>query len=509
MNPSKPPAFEPDDQYSHRLEEHVRPPHWQNPTPDGPYNLVVIGAGPAGLVAAAGAAGLGAKVALVERQLLGGDCLNYGCVPSKAVLRAARAWADRRRDSRFGLAEAPVEGDFGAVMARMRRLRADMSRHDAATRFRELGVDVHLGTARFVDDRTVEVEGRRLRFARACIATGARPALPAIDGLASEDLLTNETVFSLTELPERLTVLGGGPIGCELAQAFARFGAQVTLVQRGGRLLPRDDEDASRLVLDRLVADGVRVCCDAQIVAGARRSNSTTLDLTLRFQDGRTETLVADRCLAATGRQANVEALELERAGVAVGAGGVRVDDFLRTTNRRVYAAGDVCSTFQFTHAADAQARLVIQNALFFGRARASRLVVPWCTYVDPEVAQVGWTAAEAERRGVRATSIVVPFSQVDRAVLDDEAEGFLKVVVAAGGDRILGGSVVARHAGDLLAPLALAMSQGIRLGRIAGTILPYPTQAEALKKAADACRRTRLTPAVRRWFERLMRWRR
>jgi pyruvate/2-oxoglutarate dehydrogenase complex dihydrolipoamide dehydrogenase (E3) component len=494
----------PHDAHNARLLTNAHPPDWVNPEPAPRYDLVVIGAGTAGLVCAAGAAGLGAKVALIERDLMGGDCLNFGCVPSKALLRSARAAAQVRRAGEFGVRVPDgVAVDFPAVMERLRRLRADISPADSAQRFRGLGVDVFLGEARFSGPDAVEVAGRPLRFSKGVIATGARAAVPAIPGLAEAGFRTNETVFSLTELPPRLAVIGAGPIGCELAQAFARLGSRVTLIHNHDRLLPRDDPEASRLIEQALRRDGVEVILNATLAAVERRDGGKVLRL-----EKPTAELTADEILVAAGRQPNVETLNLDSAGVKYdGRRGVTVDDRLRTTNARVYAAGDICSRHQFTHAADAMARLVIQNALFWGWRKASALTIPWCTYTDPEVAHVGLTEAEAKQRGVAVQAFVQDFSHVDRALLDGEAEGFVKVVVRAGTDRIVGATVVAAHAGETISELTLAMTRGLGLASLAGVIHPYPTQAEAIRKVGDAYNRTRLTPWVKRMFETWLGW--
>lgn len=510
MKPS-PPLLEPWDAPNRALAALVHPPDWVNPAPAGRYNLVVIGAGTAGLVAAAGAAGLGARVALVERHLLGGDCLNYGCVPSKALLRSARAAADARRAAEFGLAGPAPAADFPRVMERLRRLRAAIAPHDSAARFRELGVDVFLGEARFADAETVEVAGARLRFARAVIATGARARVPDIPGLAAAQPLTNETVFNLTELPARLAVVGGGPVGCELAQAFQRLGAQVTLLHNKGHVLDREDADAAAVVQAALVRDGVAFVPDARIGRVTVEAGGKTLHYTCPAGPGRVS---VDALLVAAGRAPNVAGLNLEGAGVAFDPrAGVRVDDFLRTTNPRIYACGDVCLRWKFTHAADCAARLVIQNALFalgpFGRRRFGSLLVPWATYTDPELAHVGLSAREAAARGVALDTYTVPFSAVDRAVTDGETEGFARVHTARGGDRILGATIVGREAGELISEITLAMNAGVGLRRIAATIHPYPTRAEALRKLGDQCNRTRLTPRAKALLAALARWRR
>lgn len=496
----------PRDEYNRRLVAHVHPPGWRNPEPSGRYNLVVVGAGTAGLVAAAGAAGLGAKVALVERHLMGGDCLNVGCVPSKALIRAGRAAADVRDAARFGVqSSSTADVDFGAVMERMRRLRAEISPHDSAERFRGLGVDVYLGVGSFSGPDSLEVDGRRLRFKKAVVATGARASVPPIPGLAEAGYLTNETVFSLTELPRRLAVIGAGPIGCELAQAFARFGSDVTLIESMRQILAREDRDAASVVERSLRADGVQIDCCATISRARRDGGDVVLEMT--GDGGVRRELRVDAVLVGAGRAPNVEGLGLEAAGVEFGREGVVVSDHLRTSNPRIFAAGDVCSRFKFTHAADALARIAIQNALFLGRASASSLTIPWCTYTDPEIAHVGLYEAEANDRGIEVTTFVQELSRVDRAFLDGEDAGFVKIHVAKGTDRIVGATAVARHAGDLISEITLAMVGGLGLRHVARTIHPYPTQAEAIKKLGDAYSRTRLTPTVKWLFERWLSW--
>jgi len=495
MSADRFPAVQPLDEHNRRLLETVHPTGWVNPRPPGRYHLVVLGAGTGGLVTAAIAAALGARVALVERGLRGGDCLDVGCVPSKALIRAGRGWADARGAAeRFGGPTVSGPGDFGAAMERMRRLRADSSPVDGARRFRdELGVDVYLGEGRFVRDDAVEVGGRVLRFHRCVIATGGRPEIPDIPGLRDRGFLTNETIFSLTELPRELAVIGGGAIGCELAQTFARFGSRVTLLESDPRLLGRDDPDAAEIVAAALRRDGV------EVVTGAR---VTAVDGAVRYAVGAaSREAPATHVLVAAGRVANVEDLDLAAAGIEADSKGVGVDDRLRTANPRVYAVGDVASRYRFTHAADAQARLVVRNALFYGRGRASRLIVPWCTYTVPEVAHVGITAGEAAERGDGVQTITVPLHDVDRARLDDAAEGFFRVHLAAGSDRILGATLVAEHAGDLISQVTQAMVAGVGLGKVGEAIFPYPTQAEAIRKAADAWRRGRLTPRARSAF--------
>lgn len=498
----------PCDEHNQTLLRHVRPPDWVNPAPAPRYNLVVIGAGTAGLISAAGAAGLGARVALVERGLMGGDCLNVGCVPSKALLRAARAVADVRGAGEFGVEVPPgMRVNFAAIMERMRRLRAAISPNDAAARYRDLGVDVFFGTARFVGPEAVEVAGQRLNFRSAIIATGGRADRPPIPGLDEVGYLTNETVFSLTERPRRLAIIGAGAIGCEMAQAFARFGADVALLEVLPHILGREDRDAAALVQRSLHRDGVRFVLNCKVVRVERRGEDRVLHVE---ENGRSQELAVDEVLIGAGRRPNVEGLGLEAAGVAYDEReGVLVDDRLRTTNRRVFAVGDVCSRYKFTHAADAQARIAIQNSLFWPTARVSALIMPWCTYTDPEVAHVGLYEEEARERGIAVEVFTQALAHVDRALLDGEAEGFVKVVVRRGTDRIVGATIVARHAGEMIGELTLAITAGVGLKTLARTIHPYPTQAEAIKRVADAYNRTRLTPFLRRWFGRWFAWRR
>jgi pyruvate/2-oxoglutarate dehydrogenase complex dihydrolipoamide dehydrogenase (E3) component len=494
----------PADEHNIALLGHVHPGDWVNPAPSGRYNLVVIGAGTAGLVAAAGAAGLGAKVALIERGLMGGDCLNVGCVPSKAMIRAGRVAAEARTSAAFGVTSGPVEVDFAAVMERMRRLRAGIAPHDSAARFRDLGIDVYLGQAVFAGPDSVRVGEHTLRFAKAVIATGARASAPPIPGLDGVAYLTNETLFSLTERPRRMGIVGAGPIGCEMAQTFARLGTEVFLVEAAEGILPREDRDAAQVVQAALNRDGVRVlCCGKNLrVSRTERGIRMQVDVEDRGYDEE-----VDQLLVAVGRAPNVEGLSLEAAGVAYDKKGVKVDDRLRTTNARIFACGDICSPFQFTHAADFMARIVIQNALFKGNKKVSDLLIPWATYTSPEIAHVGWYEKDARERGVEVDTYTLPLSTVDRAILDGATEGFVRVHTRKGKDSILGATVVAEHAGDLISSLTLAMQHGVGLGSVAATIHPYPTQAEAVRRTGDLYNRTRLTPLVKSLFTRWLAW--
>ncbi|KAF0172909.1 MAG: mercuric reductase [Limisphaerales bacterium] len=494
-----PTPLQPWDEHNRKLYAHVHPPDWVNPTPAPRYNLVVIGGGTAGLVTAAGAAGLGAKVALVEKHLLGGDCLNVGCVPSKALLRASRAAAEARSAGEFGVrVSGEISVDFPAVMERMRRLRADISPHDSAARFRELGIDVFIGSAKFIGRDTVRVGDQALRFAKAVIATGARAAAPPMRGLKEVSYLTNETLFSLAELPQRLGVIGAGPIGCEMAQAFARFGSEVFLVEAMHGILPREDRDAAGIVQTALLRDGVKLLCCGKDLKLSPVPRGVRMQVE---SHGQGYDLAVDQLLVAVGRAPNVEGLGLETVGVEFDQKRVKVNDRLQTSNPRIFACGDICSPYQFTHAADFMARIVIQNALFQGRAKASSLVIPWATYTSPELAQVGLSAAEAQQRSIAVDTFTQDLSKVDRAILDSETEGFVRVHVRKGTDEILGATIVAAHAGDMIGEVSLAMKGGLGLKTVGSAIHPYPTQTEAVRKVGDLYSRTRLTPWVKGLF--------
>jgi pyruvate/2-oxoglutarate dehydrogenase complex dihydrolipoamide dehydrogenase (E3) component len=500
------PLILPTDEHNNLLVSNVHPSDWTNPEPAGRYNLVVLGAGTAGLVTAAAAAGLGARVALIERHLMGGDCLNVGCVPSKALIRSARARAEFQKAFTLGLPESSSgSADFGKVMERLRKLRAGISHHDSVQRFADLGIDVFLGNARFKGRNLVEVEQQSLRFKKAVIATGGRAASPPIPGLSEAGFLTNETVFSLTEQPERMVVIGGGPIGCELAQAFARLGTRVTLVELSSQFLPREDSDAASILMKSMLKDGVDIRLNTQVTNVSSHNSRKKLDLT---SGDSIDSIEADHILVGVGRIPNVDGLNLEAVGVEYDSRqGVTVNDRLQTTNPNIFAAGDVALAHKFTHTADAAARIVVQNALFLGRKRVSKLTIPWCTYTSPEIAHVGMYEHDAREKNIPVTTFKVPFDEVDRAILDDEVEGFVKIHVKKGSDKILGATIVAEHAGNLISEVTLAMVGGIGLGAISNVIHPYPTQAESIRKAADSFNRTRLTPAVKRLIEKWFRW--
>lgn len=489
------------------LIDNVHPRDWINPQTAPCYNLVVIGGGPAGLVTAAGAAGLGAKVALVEKSLLGGDCLNLGCVPSKTLIRSGRALHNARQAGPLGiLGGTDLQADFAAVMARLQKIRAGLSDHDSARRFsEELGVDVFLGQGRFCSPDQLQVGEQILRFKKAAICTGARAAAPPIPGLEEAGFLTNETIFSLSELPPRLAVFGAGPIGCELAQALSRLGSEVTILEYGPRLLPREDQDAAAIVHQTFAAEGIQLRFNVRTQQVERQGTERIIT----YEDnGHSSQLAVDQVLVGIGRAPNVEDLDLEKAGVDYHLqAGVKVNDRLQTSNPRIFAAGDVCSLYKFTHTADAQARIVIANALFMGRQRNSRLVIPWATYTSPEIAHIGMYEKEARDQGYQVNTLTVPLADTDRARIDGEMAGFARVHLKKGSDKILGATIVAQHAGEMIGEMALAVTNGIGLSAIGRTLHPYPTQAEVMKKLADAYNRSRLTPRLQKLLGLWLRW--
>ncbi len=495
----------PMDEYNQKLVSYVHPPNWVNPQPADIYDLVVIGAGTAGLVVAGVAAGidLGLKVALIEKHLMGGDCLNFGCVPSKTVIRSARVVGEiwNAKDLGINIPQHNIDVDFPKVMARMRRIRADISHNDSAERFSSLGVDVFLGSGRFASKNTVEVGDKTLRFKKAVIATGARAAQLSVPGLEKAGYLTNETVFSLIQRPERLAVIGGGPIGCELAQAFRRLGCEVILFHRGSHLLNKEDTEAAEILQKVLISEGIRVVLNSQLEEVVTVTEGKRLYFS---SNGHRDSVTVDEILVGAGRSPNVEGLNLEAVGVEYDhRQGVKVNDYLQTTNPKIYAAGDICMNWKFTHAADAAARIVIKNALFapfgLGRSKLSSLVMPWVTYTDPEIAHVGMYEQEAQKLGIEVTTIKIPFNSVDRAIADGEESGFLKIHHKKGSDKIIGATIVASHAGEMISVVTTAIVNKIGLSKLSSVIHPYPTQAEAIKKAADAYRRTLLTSRTKK----------
>jgi pyruvate/2-oxoglutarate dehydrogenase complex dihydrolipoamide dehydrogenase (E3) component len=499
------------DEHNTRFLDLLHPKAWVDPTPKPSYNLVVIGAGAGGLVSAAGAAGVGARVALIEAHLLGGDCLTVGCVPSKALLRCAKAAAAVRHASQYGVKiTGDVSVDFGFVMERLRRLRASIAPVDSAERYADqLGVDLFIGKGAFTGKNTIEVNGKTLKFSKAVVATGGTAAIPNIPGLKEAPYLTNATVFNLTTLPRRLAVIGAGPIGIELAQAFQRLGSQVSVFSRSDAILPKEDPDAATIVENALRRDGVTFVYHVNF--RVVESNNGKPPVTIVWDEGKAErSREFDALLIATGRKPTVDGLGLEQAGVEYDARmGVVVNDRLQTTNPDIYAVGDVASRYQFTHMADFGARLVIRNALFFGRDKFSNLLIPWATYTDPEVAHVGLYEKDLVERNIAFATFKREFADVDRGIVDGETDGFVKIHVKKGTDQILGATIVGSHAGDMISEITVAMQGGMGLGKPANVIHPYPTAAEAIRQCGDAYNRSRLTPTVKGLFNHLMAFKR
>lgn len=487
--------------HDHELCEHVHPAHWRNPQPRNPYPLVVIGGGPAGLAAARKAASNGIKVALVERDLLGGNSLNFSSLPSKTLIRTARLYADMRNAAHYGACPPEhIEVDFPQVMERLRRIRARISRVDSAPRLSAEGIDIFLGTASFTSSHTLEVDGTRLHFRKALIATGSRSMPPQIPGLAEAGYHTNETVFDLAALPQDLLIIGGGPVGCELAQALARLGARVVITHSQPLFLPKEERDAAQMVADALARDGVEIHLNTKAMKVWVEDGKKCVQT---WNDGNVATIRVDEILTGIGRIPAVGGLGLEAAGIDYSAqDGIRVDDFLRTSQRHIYAAGDVCMEHQFVDTATASARIAVHNALFFGRQRLSDLTIPWCTYTDPEIAHVGLYVRQARERGIPVITYTVPMHDVDRAVTDGEEDGFVKLHIRDGTDKILGATVVARHAGEMINGITLAMVAGIGLKTVARVMHTYPTQADAIHMAARAHQGSGIHP----WIVRLLR---
>ncbi len=491
--------MQPLDSYNQTLLDAVHPADWVNPTPQAEYDLVVIGAGTAGLVVAAGSAGLGIglKIALIEKQYMGGDCLNFGCVPSKAIIRSARAAAEMRDAARLGVIAQSMSIDFATVMERMRKVRSGISENDSAQRFKNLGIDVFFGEASFVDRHTIRVDDVDLKFKKATIAAGARAVCPDIPGLSESGFLTNESVFNLIECPKRLLVVGGGPIGCELAQTFQRLGSDVTLFHKNSQILNKEDPHAAEIVRSQLNQDGVRIWVNTDflevtVTPGGKK-------ILFETPDG-LNTIVVDEILIGAGRQPNIEGLNLDAIGITTDPrNGILVNDYLQTAQPHIFAAGDVCMDWKFTHAADFAARIVIKNALFspfgLGKSKLSNLVMPWVTYTSPEVAHVGLYESQAT---VPTTTITVPMNTVDRAITDDETNGFVKILLRKGSDEILGATIVSTHAGEMISEVTTAIVNKIGLAKLASVIHPYPTQADAIRKAADAYRKTLLSDRTR-----------
>ncbi len=497
-------------QLIHRLNARKVYARWTRPRRFD-RNLIVIGGGSAGLVTAYIAAAIKAKVTLVEKHALGGDCLNTGCVPSKALIRSAKFLSHARRAREFGMRSASVDFDFAEVMQRVQSVIKAIEPHDSVERYTGLGVEVAQGAARLVSPWEVEIshhDGRveRLSSRAIVIAAGARPFIPPIPGIEQVQVLSSDTVWQLRSLPRRLLVLGGGPIGCELAQTFARLGSQVTQVEMAPRLLMREDEDVSALVAQRFAAEGVNVLTGHKATRIECVGEEKFL---IAEHQGESLRIPFDELLAAVGRSANLKGYGLEELGVTTGR-TIEVNGYLQTNYPNIYAAGDVAGPYQFTHTAAHQAWYAAVNALFdpFKKFRADYTVIPWATFVEPEVARVGLNELEARERGIPYELSHYGLDDLDRAIADSEAHGFIKVLTVPGKDRILGVTIVGEHAADLLAEYVLAMKHGIGLNKILGTIHTYPTLAEANKFVAGNWKRAHAPQGLLRWVARFHRWR-
>jgi len=465
-------------------------------------HLVIIGGGPAGLVIASVASQLGLKVTLIEKSgRLGGDCLHSGCVPSKTLIHAARVAALMRRGREFGLQACEPKIDLGKVNDHVQSVIDQIQKHDDPERFRSYGCEVLFGSAEFVDARRVRVNGELVRGRRVVIAAGSRPLVPPLPGLAEAGFVTNERLFSLRELPGRLVVLGGGPIGVEMAQAFARLGSQVTLVERLPHLLPQEDPELADALQDRLVAEGVTIHTNTSAervrVAGDTRVIECSANLKLE----------TDQLLVALGRRPSLEGLNLEAAGVQYDRRGISVDKRMRTSQKHIFACGDVCGPYPFTHMAEYQAGIVISNAVFRFPKKADYGVVPWVTFTDPELARVGLTAKQAADKGLDPVVLRFPFHEIDRALTEVEPHGFVKLVTYR--KRILGASILGPHAGELLHEIVLAMKTGASIGAISATIHAYPTLAQVHRRTVNTFYSQKLfSPGSRRlvrWINRLI----
>ncbi len=484
------------------LRDHPRPSKFDR-------NIVVIGAGSAGLVSAYIAATVKAKVTLIEKHKMGGDCLNTGCVPSKALIRSAKLLSHVKRAKEFGLKSASVEFNFAEIMERVQRVIKTVEPHDSAERYTKLGVEVIQGEARITSPYTVAVNGRTLATRSIIIAAGGRPLVPAIPGIEEVSYVTSETIWNLRELPKRLLVLGGGPIGSELTQCFARFGSQVKVVQRRDRILPREDPEFSALVMDRLRSEGVDFYLEHHPKAFRIENGDKRL---ICEHDAQEVTIPFDLLLVAVGRAANVTGYGLEELGVPVSrARTVEVNDYLQTRYPNIYACGDVAGPFQFTHAAAHQAWYASVNALFgsLRRFKADYSVIPWSTFTDPEVARVGLNEQEATKKGIAYEVTTYGIDDLDRAIADEEAHGLVKILTVPGKDKILGVTIAGEHAGDLIAEFIVAMRHGLGLNKILGTIHIYPTLAEANKYAAGEWKKAHAPQSVLRWLSRYHAWRR
>ncbi len=490
------------DKHNELLLENVSAKNKSNPQAQEIYNLVVVGAGSAGLISAIIAAGLGAKVALVEKHLMGGDCLNTGCVPSKSLISSSRLAKEMKDSENFGISSPhlSIVDDFPKIIEQVRKIRAQISKHDSAKRFSSFGIDVFFGDAAFSNEHTLVVDNQNLVFDKAVIATGARAVKIPIEGISEEDYYTNENIFEIDTLPQNMLFLGGGPIGCELAQAFSRLGSKVNIVQRGA-FLPREDADASKLLAEVFKEDGINVMLDAELNKVEKLENGKKKAY-IQDKDKNIVELEIDALFVGLGRAANVENLGLEKALVAYDRNGIKVNDNLCTSNSNIYAAGDCCMLYKFTHAAEVAAQIVVQNALFFGKKKLSDVNMPWCTYTEPEIAHVGMYEKDALEKNIQIEFYRFDMNEVDRAIADRQELGFVKIMCKKGSDKILGATIVASHAGEMISEISTAMKAKMGLSALSTVIHPYPTQASAIQRAAQQYRKKKFTANIAKIFK-------
>jgi pyruvate/2-oxoglutarate dehydrogenase complex dihydrolipoamide dehydrogenase (E3) component len=467
------------------LIRRVRPQDWSNPRPREIYDLVVVGAGPAGIEAAQYARRLGLTVALVERNQLGGDSLNAGSIPSKTLIRSARLCAQIRDADEFAVSSPEeLKLNFAALKARMMRVRARIAEYHAVDRLQHDGVEIFFGEAQFSSPAALSLGTTLLQFKKAIVATGARPHPPNFPGLDEVGYRTSTNIFDMPELPQRLAVIGGGPLGCELAQAFCRLGSGVTIIQNDPKFLPREERDAAELLSESMARDGVDIMLNTTVV-GAHAENGT------KFVDGQNYdkkiSVPADEILLSIGRLPNVESLGLKKAGIDCDDQGVKVDDFLRTTNENIYAAGDVCMSHKFTNVAWVSARMAVRNAFEEKRVRHSELMIPWCTFCDPEIAHVGMQVWDAREKSIPVKTYTVMMQDVDRAITDGQDDGFVKIHIKGGTGEILGATIVATRASELINEMCVVISSGIGMRDLSRVIHTYPAQSEAIRLAALA----------------------
>jgi pyruvate/2-oxoglutarate dehydrogenase complex dihydrolipoamide dehydrogenase (E3) component len=475
-------------QEEHKYLDRVRPHDWKNPKPQAIYDMVILGAGPAGIEAAETAAKAGFSVALIERNRLGGNSLNAGSVPSKAIIRTANIYAQMHDADAFG-APMPTEPsvDFASVMARMRAIRARIAEYHAARRFETRGVDLFFGEASFTERNEISVAETRIVFRKALIATGARPRPSNIPGLDEVGYRTSDSIFDTTALPKRIAVIGGGPLGCELAQALRRLGPQVTIVQNDAKFLPREERDAAEILSRSMARCGVEIRLNTTVTRARKGDNGKILET---YNNDVESDLVTDEILLSIGRIPSIAGLNLEKAGVTWDAKrGITVDDFLRTSNPDIYAAGDVCMTLKFTNAAQASARMAVNNALCGGNERHDALLIPWCTYCDPEIAHIGLHVWEARRDAIPIRTFTVMMHDIDRAITDSQDDGFIKIHVAQNSDKILGATITASHASELINEVSVIMNAGVGMAALANMSHTYPTQSQGILLAAQSFR--------------------